>query len=63
MKGDEGDFGWTVDADGSGTADAFVHIERLGGVVVPAGGFAEHKVGEGMSEDAHLSRVSVSAEG
>lgn len=58
MESDKGDFGGAVDADGSSTTDALVHIEGLGGVipilsgvVVPAGGFAEHKVGEGMPDE------------
>ena len=61
-EGDEGDFGGAVDTYGSSTANALVYIERLGGMVVPACGLAEHKVGEGVPEDAHLSCVGVSAE-
>ena len=63
MQGDEGDFGWAVDTYGSGAANALVYIERLNAMIVPAGGFMEHKVGEGVSEESYLSGMGVPAEG
>lgn len=70
MQGDEGDFGGAVDTYGCGAANAFVYIERLAcrvvimsRMVVPAGGFMEHKVGERVSEESYLSGMGVPAEG
>ena len=63
MQGDESDFGGAVDTYGSGAANAFVYIEGLNAMVVPAGGLVEHKVGEGVPEESYLSGVGVSAEG
>ena len=70
MQGDEGDFGWAVDTYGSGAANALVYIEGLacgvvilGGMVVPAGGLTEHKVGERVPEESYLSGMGVPAEG
>ena len=51
-----------VDSRGVGVVTLGCEVLSVGGVVVPACGLAEHKVGEGVPEDAHLSCVGVPAE-
>ena len=50
--------GWGVVVGTLGEA-----VRILNGMVVPAGGFMEHKVGERVPEESYLSGVGVPAEG